>query len=152
MHGQVKRGCLLAITLLAAAICTGACLLYFYFIPKKLRFDSSAIALKLEDGLAQYRSENGVYPPGDGSAVFAALLGENARNRAYIDPRFREQASPAGEITDVWGRAFRFENLPEGPPRILSAGRNGVFGDEDDIDSSLARGLVRQPDPAPAQP
>ncbi len=154
MHGNMKRGCLLATTLLAAAICAGASLLHFYFVPKKLRYDSSAIALKLEDGLAQYRSETGAYPPGDAPAVFAALLGENDRNRAYIDPRFREQSNPAGEVTDVWGRAFRLENLPEGPPRILSSGRNGVFGDEDDIDSSLARAMIPQPPPAsePARP
>jgi hypothetical protein len=148
-HGGVKRGCLLAATLLAAAICAGASLLHFYVFPRKLRYDSSAIALKLEEGLDRYRADFGAYPEGNSAALLDVLLGENTRNRAYIDPRFRSQIDPAGQVTDVWGRPLRFENLPGGPPRVLSPGKNGVFGDSDDIDSSLAKRIATKAAPAP---
>jgi general secretion pathway protein G len=82
----------------------------------------------LEVALDTYAVDNGVLPTTEqGLAALITNMGASNWNGPYLK---------YGRIPlDPWGHPIRYRAAPE-PPRIFSAGPDGVFGTPDDVDSS----------------
>jgi len=72
-----------------------------------------------------YRLEHGGYPPT--SPDLASVLGGARCEFPTEDP---------------WGRRYLYRLGPDGEPEVLSVGKDGVLGTEDDV-SNLRRGRGR---------
>ena len=124
---------------IASAFILG-CLLIFYFLywPKFQEKNTAILALIVEEGLSEYHEEIGDYPTGTPSAVIAALLGNNPRDKAYLKSDFRAFLDSSGNAQDAWKQPFRFDKQASGSFILRSAGPDGTFNNADDLTSKDA--------------
>lgn len=82
----------------------------------------------IESALATYENDNGGYPdPADG---LSALVVKPASAGGGWHQLMKEVP------VDSWGHEFQYVIMDNNEPNIISAGENGNYGDEDDIDIS----------------
>ena len=130
------RKLVIGATVLSFLMTVAGVVLWFTFWPKMQRQNAAVLALVVEEGIADYQKEIGTFPQGNGIQVIAALLGENPREKSYLRPQFHSFLTDQGELKDPWIRLYRFERTLFGAFRLRSAGKNGIFGDDDDVTSA----------------
>ncbi|MFT4639746.1 MAG: hypothetical protein ACI8T1_003071 [Verrucomicrobiales bacterium] len=136
MLRKIVIGC----TLAAAIVVVVGLVFYMRFWPKVQRQNAALLAYAVEEALVEFHSEKSAYPAGSGAEVVAALLGKNPTQKSYLRPEFRHFLNDDGQVLDPWKNLFRFEKQPEsGGFKLVSAGPNGTFGDEDDLGSAQAQ-------------
>lgn len=143
----MKKGCLFAITIVAGAVFVCGTLGYFYYWPRLQNYNASLLAASVEEGLAAYGKDYGELPEGDNAAVIEALMGENPRQKPYINPRFGELTDDHGRLLDPWNQPFRIQRQGDGSVALLSSGRNRKFDDDDDITSAQAIKVMNEKAP-----
>lgn len=130
------RKLVIAATVLSFLMTVAGVVLWFTMWPKMLRQNAAVLAFVVEEGLAEYHKEIGQFPEGNGAQVIAALLGENPREKSYLRSEFRSFLTDQGELKDPWRRLYRFESQTDGGFKLRSAGKNGIFDDDDDVTSA----------------
>lgn len=135
MPSRRRRLFVLFATVMSASFCAGCLIFYFVFWPQQLVRNSALLAYTLEQGFEAYRSDHEALPEGTPAQMVEALLGDNPRQKSYVRPEMRDFVSEAGEVRDSWKRPFQFDREDPTVIRLLSAGPNGVFGDDDDVTS-----------------
>ena len=100
---------------------------------------NEALIQMLSGACRQYRVESGAYPPQDGAwstSLLVKALTAPRGSRPPIVEFLPQQLSGTGQVIDSWGRPLRYRNPgirnPSGVD-IESPGKNGVFGDDDDL-------------------
>ena len=86
----------------------------------------------ISDALQQYRKETGRYPTGQTENILQQLRATNALGNHYLLYPFRQGYS-IHEYVDPWGKPFRIEIGQASNFVIRSAGKNGKFGDRNDL-------------------
>ena len=88
-------------------------------------------------GLQLYRQEYGTYPePTDNAELIQVLSKNNPRKLSFYT--LSPSRNPDGVLLDGWSRPFVFEKIPDGF-RIRSAGKDGVFGTRDDLQTDVSQ-------------
>lgn len=136
----MPRGCVITIIILCVLMLIVSIVFYVVRWPDIKRQGTSQSIQTIEQAMEAYKSDYGMYPDGDNGAIAALLLGDNSREKRYLSKK--TVVLRDGEFIDFWKRPIRFGST-DGQPRGLSAGKNGMFGDEDDISSQLVRDIVR---------
>jgi len=134
----MRRGCVLTIIVISAIVFVLAVVSFVFFWPKMKRLETSKIAAAIEIKLEEFKSDQGIYPPGaggNGQVMRALHLGDNPRKKIYLKDAYVRD----GQLIDFWKHPLSIEFPPDGKPRVTSAGPNGEFGDADDITSQLIR-------------
>lgn len=86
----------------------------------------------ISDALQQYQKETGGYPTGQTENILQQLRATNALGNQYLLYPFRQGYS-IYEYVDPWGTPFRIE-IGQGSNFVIrSAGKNGEFGDGNDL-------------------
>ena len=134
----MRRGCVITIITLSVIALVVSVLFYIFVWPETKKIGTSSFAFVIEDALEQYKNDQQDYPQATGNAeILKALYGDNPRKKQYLDSM--ESMIRDGQFTDFWKRPMRFE-FPAGEKAVVfSAGPDGVFGNEDDITSQLAK-------------
>jgi hypothetical protein len=86
--------------------------------------------VELLSALKEYKSVYGAYPEGEGTLILKKLLGENQRQKVFLDP---SSVNTNGDYSDPWGNPFKIEVVERTNLLFTSAGPNHQFGDKDDI-------------------
>jgi hypothetical protein len=68
-------------------------------------------------------------PAGDSQAIFRLLMGQNDKNRVFLEST---RTNAANEPLDNWGTPYRIEMADDSRYTIRSAGPDKQFGDADD--------------------
>jgi hypothetical protein len=82
---------------------------------------------QIRAALDTYEATHGGFLPGDSSAVFRALRGDNPRKIVFLQCR-AESVSPDGSMLDPWGTPYKIYFSGK-EPLIRSAGPNKQFDD-----------------------
>ena len=82
--------------------------------------------------LASYHAIYGSFPTGNNAQIIGALRGGNPR-KMMIDPIGPRRMAASKEVLDIWGTAYRFRFKSNSMIAVSSAGKNGLFGDNDDL-------------------
>lgn len=128
---------------------------FFHYLPKLRSVSTSNLAYAIEDRIYEFKTETGEYPRGDNSEILHQLRGDNSLKKRFVtsEDGFKIEGN---QFIDEWGNAFRVSIDPEADPvtQVLSPGKNGVFGDDDDVDSSIVRQILidRGETPTPRKP
>ena len=80
-----------------------------------------------------YCKTNGVLPVGDNHDIFNALAGSNVNKTIFL---VAIRTNGNGEVLDSWQTPFQIQKSGSTNFTIRSAGKNKIFGDEDDITSN----------------
>lgn len=83
-------------------------------------------------GLAYYHAIFGNFPTGNNAQVIGSLRGENPR-KMMIDTIGPRRMARGNELLDIWDTAYRFSFESNSFIAVSSAGKNGLFGDTDDL-------------------
>ena len=83
-------------------------------------------------GFAHYHAVFGNFPTGNNAQVTSALHGSNPR-KVVIDPMGPRRMNKGDELRDIWDTPYRFNFASNSTIAVSSAGKNGSFGDEDDL-------------------
>jgi hypothetical protein len=86
----------------------------------------------LQAEIGNYKYEFGSYPTGDCAQVFKQLFGDNSKKIEFLRPQ-NTSAKQAGEFLDPWGRPYSIVFSSTNSFVISSAGKDKIFGDQDDI-------------------
>ena len=130
------------ITLFAAFVLVTLLIVRFWVLPPYQISGTTVAALRLTGAAIEFQKEHGHIPGqsnGDSSAevppaeaVVAALRGDNPTKKNYLadfpDTIFRENL-----VLDSFGQPFHFEIGKDNILTVISPGRNGRLGDDDDI-------------------
>ena len=82
--------------------------------------------------LASYHAVYGSFPTGNNAQVMNSLRGGNPR-RMRMDPIGPRRMARTNEALDIWDIAYRFSFASNSTITVSSAGKNSLFGDEDDL-------------------
>ena len=127
----MRKGCVPTITLCSVMIFFISITYYFFFWPKVQHKATSQLINLLNESLSDYRAD---YPKvkelRNSSETINALLGQNPRNKAYLNKR--SILIKNKKLVDYWKRPIIFVES-EGSTLISSSGKNGLSGDHDDI-------------------
>ena len=82
--------------------------------------------------LASYHAIFGSFPTGSNARVMSALCGENPR-KMLLDPIGPRRRARTNEALDIWQTAYEFRFESNSMIIVSSAGKNGRFGDDDDL-------------------
>lgn len=96
--------------------------------PQKSTLEMQFIA----EALHQYRKETGRYPTGQTENILQQLRATNALGSQYLLYPIRRGYS-IHEFVDPWGKPYRIEIGQAAEFVIRSAGKNGKFGDRNDV-------------------
>ena len=88
--------------------------------------------------LRYYEAEYDQYPPGSSSEILQALVGNNPKKKVFLSIPERSTNS-AGEFVDPWRTPYRIIIESTNGVTIQSAGKNRIFGDNDDVIMSAPR-------------
>ena len=86
--------------------------------------DVNAIAV----AISLYHKAFHKYPQGNHAAIIRALTGKNPTKTVFLESDLNEKH----EFLDSWGTAYDIQLSQNGELKIISAGPNGIFGDEND--------------------
>ena len=82
--------------------------------------------------LRYYEAEYDQYPTGSSSEILQALLGNNPKKKVFLNIPERS-ANNTGEFVDPWATPYRIIFESTNRVTIQSAGKNRIFGDNDDV-------------------
>lgn len=85
--------------------------------------------------MQQYAAKYDHYPSGNASQISAALLGDNPDKLQFMKVG-QAGTNSRGELTDPWQTSYRIVFDSTNHFTIRSAGKNKVFGDQDDYELS----------------
>lgn len=136
-----KRGCLIALVFVAVSALTAALFLHFQVMPKLRLLAASNLVFETNRRLDAYHREFGAWPHGDATDVLMALRGRNPGALVFVP----HDGFPieGNRIVDAWKNPLYFITDDEGRLRSLSPGKNGLPGDDDDVDESIAAEKAR---------
>ena len=89
--------------------------------------------------MQRYAVEYNHFPTGNASEIMAALLGNNAEKLQFMEANERTTNSH-GELIDPWQTPYRIAFDSTNHFTIRSAGKNKIFGDQDDYELSSSGG------------
>jgi type II secretory pathway pseudopilin PulG len=89
--------------------------------------------------MQQYAAEYNHYPDGNSSEILTALVGNNPGKLQFI-VLGQGRTNSRGELTDPWQTPYRIVFDSTNHFTIRSAGKNKVFGDQDDYELSSSGG------------
>ncbi len=135
----MPRGCVITIIAASLVMLAISILYYFFFWPDHQRKGTSMGIHSIEKAMADYREDYGELPGGSNGDIAGLLLGDNPREKEYLSKK--SVVLRDGELVDFWKRPLRF-GVVDGEPVVISAGRNGEFGDADDITSQLVKDMI----------
>ncbi|QQL43962.1 type II secretion system protein GspG [Sulfuriroseicoccus oceanibius] len=141
----MSRNLLTAMVIISIAMLTLGCFWFFKFKPELDRVTNSNIAYAIEYKIDEYHKAIGSYPTGDEVEILHQLRGNNPKN-AHIIKGDQGFLIDGNHLVDTWGNPLTITIDPsaELPARVVSSGKNGIAGDDDDIDSSAAREILKQ--------
>ncbi len=135
----MPRGCVIFIIAGSLVMLAVSILYYLFFWPDHQRKGSSMCIHVIEKAMAEYAVDYGSLPEGENTVIAGLLLGENSREKEYISRK--SVVLRDGILVDFWKQPLRFQADGQAD-KVMSAGKNGVFGDEDDIGSQLVRDVI----------
>jgi len=130
-----NKGCTIAIIVTASFLLITMLSFYFFFYPRLERFASSAICYAVETRIHEYHEEFGEWPSGDNTSILHQLRGDNPEGLVFLK---EEDGFPieGNQLVDSWGHPLIINMTDEGP-HVISPGKSGVPGTDDDIDRSV---------------
>jgi len=133
-----KRGCLIALVFVGVAALTSSIILYFHVMPSLRELAASNLVFEMNRRLDAYHREFGDWPEGDATDVLMALRGRNPGGLVFIP----HDGFPIERnlVVDAWKHPVYYITDDSGRLRAISPGKNGIPGDKDDIDESVAAG------------
>ena len=128
----MRKGCVSTITWISVIIFITSIIYYFFFWPGVQSKATSQLLTLIDDSIRRYKSD---YPDSktltNSTETINILLGNNSRKKTYLSKR---NILVRGEhLVDYWKRPIVFSES-NGQTQISSAGKNGLHGDEDDIE------------------
>jgi len=81
--------------------------------------------------MESFRHEYGSFPSGNSAEILKVLVGDNPKKICFLSLETHSK-NQFGQYIDPWQIPFRIILTPTNIT-IQSAGKNGVFGDADDI-------------------
>ena len=129
--------------LVSIALLSASGLWFFHYLPELRKVSTSNLAYAIEDRMVDFKEATGSYPSGDGSEILHQLRGNNSAKKRFVDSEdgFKIEGN---QFIDEWGNPFRI-TIPatdDDSLEVLSPGKNGTFGDDDDVDSSIVRKML----------
>ena len=88
--------------------------------------------------LQYYETEYDKYPSGSSSEMLHVLRGNNPKKKVFLSIPERS-TDKTGEFVDPWGTPYRIIIESTNGVTIQSAGKNRIFGDNDDVIMSAPR-------------
>ncbi|MCH2059176.1 MAG: hypothetical protein MK183_00990 [Verrucomicrobiales bacterium] len=89
----------------------------------------------IEMAINEYQRDFAVYPQGQNLSLTKKLLGDNARSKRYIPED--SIVVRDNRMVDLWKRPLNI--IMNGRrPMVISSGKNGIYGDDDDIKGESA--------------
>ena len=88
--------------------------------------------------LQYYEAEYDRYPSGSSSEMLQALWGKNPKKKVFLSIPERS-TNETGEFVDPWGTPYRIIFESTNRVTIRSAGKNRIFGDNDDVTISKSQ-------------
>lgn len=132
----MPRGCVITIISGSVVILLVSIFYYFLIWPSTQRNGTAHLIYIIEKALVEYQKDFEEIPINNSPETCQILLGVNPRKKQYLSPN--NVILRSGKLVDYWKRPFNF-NISHEKPSVLSSGRNGLFGDNDDITSRLFR-------------
>lgn len=115
----------------------------FWFLPRLKKLVASNHCLTLELRFESYHRRFQTWPEGGNTDILLALRGSNPKKIVFLRD---SDGFPIenNALVDPWETPLRIERDTSGIPRPVSAGPNKRHGDDDDIDSRVAREDARK--------
>lgn len=132
----MHRGCVIIIISGSVVILLASLVLRLFFTADYQQKGTSQIIFVIEKAMDEYKEDYGIYPQGNNDEVTNILLGRNSRQKPYL-PR-DSTVIRNGVMVDLWKHPLQI-NVKGDALTIISAGKNSLFNDEDDITSQPAR-------------
>ena len=120
-------------------------------VPHLLHGGTEQILAQWRDALNAYKADEGQFPPTDlkssvGESRLAALTGENAAKKDYLDRNSVAIATNNFAAVDAWYLPLSFDPEKTGDfAHVVSSGPDRTFGTADDIDSRAVKNLHLTP-------
>lgn len=86
--------------------------------------------------IEQYKLAYGAYPHGEPAFVLQKLLGDNPNTIVFLNISPKSTNSAGGYVYP-WGTPYDFMFDSTDLVTIRSAGKNKIFGDKDDVTTSI---------------
>ncbi|MGK0184387.1 MAG: type II secretory pathway pseudopilin PulG [Verrucomicrobiales bacterium] len=118
-------------------------------LDRRLPIAASNYVADAERALQEYHLDNGTFPEGDNKAITIALMGEETNGNDYFNGKRRH--TPYKTMLDPWDNEMRIRFIGD-QPKVTSAGADGIFDNEDDVDSSEYLTLKPAPPLEPSAP
>ncbi len=131
----MQRGCVIFIIAASMAILVCSVILRIFFMPAYQAKGTARIIGVIEMAINEYQRDFAVYPQGQNLSLTKKLLGDNARSKRYI-PKDSIVVRD-NRMVDLWKRPLNI--IMNGRrPMVISSGKNGIYGDDDDIKGESA--------------
>lgn len=134
---------LTVLIIISVGLLSASGLWFFHYMPKLRSVSTSNLAYAIEDRIHDFKKETGNFPTGDNSEILHQLRGDNSLSKRFVtsEDGFKIEGN---QFVDEWGHPFQITINPDAPPvlTVLSPGKNGIFGDADDVDSSIVRQIL----------
>jgi len=135
----MNKGCVIAavVVFVLGVIGIGGCV--FLGAKYGAQMGNATIAFGIETAIAAYQQENPdakIEPTNEAWAK--ALEGFKMPGGGSND---LSQFIKNGKIVDIMQKEVKIEQGPDGSIRVISSGKDGTFGTEDDVDSSMFKKL-----------
>jgi hypothetical protein len=142
----MKKGCVIAaiVVLVLGAIGIGGCV--FFGVKYGSKMGNAGVAFAVETAIAAYQAQNPdakIEPTNEAWAK--ALEGFKLPGGGSNDI---SQFIKDGKIVDIMQKEVKIEQAPDGSIRVITAGNDGTFGTEDDVDSSMFKNLQEKAEAA----
>ena len=142
----MKKGCVIAavVVLVLGAIGIGGCV--FFGVKYGSKMADAGVAIALETAIAEYRSQNPdaqIEPTNEAWAK--ALEGFQLPGGGAND---LAQFIKNGKLVDITQKEVKIDQAPDGSIRVITSGKDGVFGTEDDGDSGMFKKLQEKAEAA----
>lgn len=131
----MQRGCVIFIIAASLAILVCSVILRIFFMPAYQAKGTARIIGVIEMAINEYQRDFAVYPQGQNLSLTKKLLGDNARSKRYIPED--SIVVRDNRMVDLWKRPLNI--IMNGRrPMVISSGKNGIYGDDDDIKGESA--------------
>jgi len=130
-----NKGCSIALIITSVFLLVTVVTFYFYFYPRLERLASSTICYAVEKRIHDYYDAFGEWPSGDNTSILLQLRGDNPDNRIIL----KEEDGfliDGNQLVDQWGHPLII-NFTDDGPHVLSPGKSGIHGTDDDVDRSI---------------
>lgn len=132
-EGFMRKWWVLALSFFLGGFVCLSLFLYFVIWPRLNERNTATLIAVIDEAIATCHIETGWNPSTETALLPDVLFGNNVRQKTYLDPRLRAFLNEKGEFVDDWNVPLKCVQLGEGTWYLRSAGRNGSFGDSDDL-------------------